>query len=603
MSSPAVGVYEFDGFRLDVAGRRLRKADGTAIELSARAFDVLLYLVENPGEDISKERLTNAAWPTTVVDENNLNQAISGLRRALADERSKPRYIMTVAGRGYRFVAPVNGQSTAPPTQRWKYAPWIGVALIAAVVAFVVFRPANAPPTVAVSSVAVLPFHAIVREQSNPALELGMAEAIIARLSELPGITVRPLGTVSGHTSAAEDPIAVGRALGVTAVLEGTLQTENDGVRVTSRLLRVSDGRALWSGRFDEKASGIFQVQDSIATQVMQTLAEQLGTRAPPLRVQRTTLNPEAYQLYASGIFNWQRRDIDGTDAAVADFKGAIRADAGYARAWSALASVLCAQSAFGIKTPQSVLPEAKLAAQRAIELDAELPEAQAVMGQVLVQYERKYAEGERYYRRALELNPNLGIARLWASIDYLYLGRADEALAQARRAQELEPLNLAFSANVGRSLYFARQYDAAITHLNRVLLLVPNFDDARSLVGRSLLQQRKFDAALAQFNGRRKSSPGSFGDVGRAYAMSGKAAEAHAEIEKLRAKGAEGFGVSYDIAGIHALLGEAEPACEALRHAMQDYSQLVGFLHLDPDFDSVRSQACVREVTRLLKT
>jgi tetratricopeptide (TPR) repeat protein len=262
--------------------------------------------------------------------------------------------------------------------------------------------------------------------------------------------------------------------------------------------------------------------------------------------------------------------------------------------AWSSLAGVLCAQSAFGIKPAAVVLPEAKVAAQRAIDLDSELAEAQAAMGHVLVQLEHRYAEGERYYQRARELNPNLGFVRLWSSINCLYLGRPDEALAEARRAQELEPANLAFSANVGRMLYYSRQYEAATAHLDRLLTLMPTFADALSISGRTLLHQGKVDAALVRFAARNRTSPGSFGDMGRAYAMGGRRAEAHAEIEELRAKAQTGFGMSYDIAGIHALLGEFRPACEALNQALNDHSQLVGTLPLDPDFDGMREQPCV---------
>ena len=367
MAQGSIREYEFEGFRVEVASRRLCKADSTPIDLTARGFDVLLYLLQHPGEDVSKERLLEAAWPKLVVDENNLNQAITALRRALGDRRDEPRYIMTVAGRGYRFVANVTRARLLRTRKR-------ASTLLQDCVADrrraggvecrcnrgePVFRRAAAGE---ITSVAVLPFRAILAEQSNPALQLGMADALITQLSELPDIAVSPLSSVTKHTRADEDPIAIGRTLGVSAVLEGTLQKEGDRLRVTSRLLRVRDGHTLWSGRFDEKVTGIFQVQDSIAGLVMLTLAEQLGMPPPQHHARRSTLNTEAYQLYASGIYNWLRRDIDGSDASVADFKAAIREDPNYAQAWSSLAGVLCAQSAFGIKPAAVVLPEAKVA-------------------------------------------------------------------------------------------------------------------------------------------------------------------------------------------------------------------------------------------------
>jgi serine/threonine-protein kinase len=429
-----------------------------------------------------------------------------------------------------------------------------------------------------------------------------MVDALIGQIGELPGITVRPLSTVARYSNAEDDPIAIGRALGVTAVLEGSVQKDGDSLRVTARLLRVSDGRSLWNGRFDEPMSGIFEIQDGIARLVMQTLAERLGT-SPPAARRRQTLNADAYQLYVSGVFNWQRTDIDGKRAAVEDFNAAISEDPGYALAWASLAGVRAAQSAFGLEPAIVAFPEAKQAAQRAIELDGELAEAQAAMGQVLVQYEHRFAEGEKYYQRARELNPNLGIVRLWTALNYLMLGRKDEALAEAHRAQELEPSNLAFGANVARVLYYSHDYEGAIGTVRRLLVLVPTFDDARSILGRSLLQEGRFESALPEFKARTKSSPGSFGDIGRLYAASGKDAEARAEIEELRVKSNEGYGTAYDIAGIFARLGDHAAACEALELALHDHSQSVMLLRLDPDFDGMRDQPCVAEVSRALYT
>jgi tetratricopeptide (TPR) repeat protein len=180
-------------------------------------------------------------------------------------------------------------------------------------------------------------------------------------------------------------------------------------------------------------------------------------------------------------------------------------------------------------------------------------------------------------------------------------MGRTDEALTEARRAQELEPSNLAFGANVARVLYYRRDYDGAIATVRRLLVLVPAFDDARSILGRSLLQQGQLDAALLEFNARSKASPASFGDLGRLYAASGKIAEANAEIESLRTKAGDGFGTAYDVAGIYARLGEFPAACGALDQALHDHSQSVMLLRLDPDFDAMRDQACVAEVSRSL--
>ncbi len=313
LSEESTLEYEFNGFRIDPAGRRLCAADGSTVDISARAFDVLLFLVDHRGEDISKEKLMTAAWPDTVVEENNLNQAITALRRVLGDQRREPRFIMTVPGRGYRFVAKIAPPIThadvplaspaetpvaaAPQHPRAQARRWglVGSLLIVVIVATLIALnrapgPANGPPAnePPVTSLAVLPFRPLLHAQSNPALELGMVDALIGRIGQLPGGTVRPLSTVAGFTDVGRDPLAIGRQLGVAAVLEGTLQTDGNRLRVTARLLRVSDGHSLWSGSFDEAMRGIFEVQDSIAQLVMQTLAEGLGIKT----VWRTTLQP-----------------------------------------------------------------------------------------------------------------------------------------------------------------------------------------------------------------------------------------------------------------------------------------------------------------------
>jgi DNA-binding winged helix-turn-helix (wHTH) protein/TolB-like protein/tetratricopeptide (TPR) repeat protein len=604
---------EFNGFRLDLDGRRLLSPDGSTVDLPARAFDVLLHLIEHRGEDISKERLMTAAWPATVVEENNLNQAITALRRVLGDQRREPRFIMTVPGRGYRFVAtvttpadsPIAKPSELPLVRRRNIWPAVaGLLVLSASAAFFFSRrsPDPAPPAdAAITTLAVLPFRPIVPAQSNPALELGMVDVLIGQLGTLPDITVRPLSMVSRYTDPLQDPLEIGRKLAVAAVLEGTLQKEGSRIRVSARLLRVSDGRSLWSGRFDEEMNGIFDVQDSIANLVTKTLASHLDKHPVERPAPRPTSNAEAYQYYASGVFNLQRRDIDGTDAAIKDFEAAIREDPNYALAWALLANVRAMQSAFGILPAQQALADAKRAALRAIELDSELAQAQAAMGQVLVQYEHKYAAGEAYYARARRLNPNVAIVHLWTSINYLFLDRADEALQETLRAQELEPGNLALGANVSRVLYYSRKYEAAADHAQRLLTLVPTFDDARSILGRVRLQQGRVDEALQLFNARTHSSPGSFGDLGRAYARAGRKPEAHAQIEQLREKARSGFGTAYDIASIRALLGEFGQACVALEEALIDHSQSVGFLRIDPDFDSMRDQQCVADVAREL--
>jgi DNA-binding winged helix-turn-helix (wHTH) protein/TolB-like protein/Flp pilus assembly protein TadD len=601
---PLPRYYQFQGFRLDVLQRQLRDPQGHVVELPTRAFDTLVYLLQHHGEDVSKERLMQAVWPGTVVEENNLSQAITVLRRAFGDKRTAPRFLMTVPGRGYRFIAELSesaaaataeaGSSAAPLARRPRAVVWLAslAVLVAAALAVRALWPA-APPDAA-DSLAVLPFTPLVVQQGDPALELGMAETLITHISTLPGVAVRPIGAVRRYATPEQDPHAAGRELGVAIVLAGSIQTRGDRIRVASRLIRIADGRTLWSERFDARMSTIFDVQDAIAEAVMSTLADQLGAAPPEHSLPRATENPEAYRWYLSGVYNRQRHALP---AAAANFRAATAEDPHYAQAWSSLSAMLAAMGVFNMQPPDAVYPEAKAAARRALEINSGLAEAHAALGHVLVQYEARFAEGESLYKTARELDPGNGLIRLWTSINFLHLGRGAEALEQARLAQALEPGTLPFAAQVAMVLYHTRAYDDAVAELQRLLQLQPQFDHARSLLGRALLAQGEYDAALGHFQARRSPSPGSFGDIGRAYAAMGKRSDAYAEIDELRRRGRDGFAVSYDIASIHAMLGEVPEACAALLDATRERSMSIGLLPLDPAFDRLRDAPCYQHV------
>ncbi len=597
--------YEFGGFRLDGLRQQLRNAEGKQLELPARSIDALLVLLERRGEDVSKEQLMKALWPSTIVEENNLNQAIFALRRALGDDANSPRFIMTLPGRGYRFIgepelpAPTPLVQT-PPSGLPRYAAFAVAGLIALGAAAAVFWPRGPAAHAGPVTVAVLPFTALLPEQSDPALELGMTDTLISQLGTVPDVTVSSLSAVRRVAGSDVEATEAGKTLGVEAVLESTILKQGERIRVSSRLVRVRDGKSLWAGKFDEPISDIFAVQDSIAERVMRALAPQLASATQPARP-RPTDNTEAYQLYLSGFYQQQRRDIDGLPMAVEKFEAAILMDQGYARAWGALSRALAAQGVFGTQPPMAVFPRAKEAALKAVELDPESAEAQAALAHVLAVYDRKFKEAEAHYTLAKRLSPGTPEYYLLSSINQATLGRPQQAVAEARRAVEIEPASLLFSTHLGMLLYFSRSYDEAETVLRRVVELQPQFDHARNFLGRTLLAKGDVDGALVQFNARANPTPGSRTDPARVYALAGRRAEALAEIAKVRAQGAQGFGVNYDLATIYTALGDKAQACQALEAAFLDRSAFLGFLRLDPALDTLHAEPCVAEVARKL--
>src|SRR5437764_1931083 len=247
MPTPQAHVYEFGDFRLDTSKRLLLRGRGEVVPLTPKVFDTLLYLVERGGAVVDKDELMRVIWPDTVVEENNLNQNSSALRPALGESRGEHRYILTVPGRGYRFVADVKRQVDAGPT-------------------------AATPPASTIRNLAVLPFTPLVAENRDAALELGMADALIARLGS-GEIIVRPINSVRKYVELDQDPLAAGRELGVESVLDGSIQRWGDYIRVTVRLVNVPTGASLWTGTFDERFTNIFAVQDAIAEKVAGALA------------------------------------------------------------------------------------------------------------------------------------------------------------------------------------------------------------------------------------------------------------------------------------------------------------------------------------------
>ncbi len=425
-----------------------------------------------------------------------------------------------------------------------------------------------------------------------------MTDSLITQLSLIPNLRVASLSAVRTLGAEGQDPVEAGRSLKVDAVLEGSLQADEDRVRVSARLLKVSDGKALWAGEFNERATDIFELQDAVARRVVRALALRLSPEQSERLARPATTSTAAYQHYASGLYLWQQRRPE----AAAQFEAALREDPGYVLAWSGLANALAAQGVYGFAPPKAVFPRARDAALEAVRLDPASSEAHAALGQAFVQGERRYREGEAEYREALRLDPDNATAWFRLAILHAQTGRLDEALEEIRRAQELEPLTLNYGANLGMFLYLDRDYAAARKELERILALDPAFDHGRAVLGRVLLAQGDAAAAIEQFRRQKAPVPGGDGDLGRAFARAGRLEEARAEIARLEERAAAGYGVGYDLALIHAALGDTTRTCEALRRGLADNSQTIGFLRYEPAMDALRGEACYAEAVRALE-
>jgi len=597
-------IYEFGDFRLDAAQRVLsQKVDGSVVPLVSRAFDTLLYLVERPGELAAKDVLLKAVWPGTIVEENNLSQSIAAIRRALGERAGEHKYIVTIAGRGFKFVAPVTVATTSPVTptsesavtaatpSRWKVA-----ALAAVVVALVIIGVLLARKPVesqqSTHSLAILPFKTISPTDEDASLRYGMTDTLISRLREIDGITVQPFSSVRRYGGAEQDALEAARRLGVASVLDGTIQRSGDRLRVTARLLHVKDGHQLWSQQFDERFTDIFGVQDVIAARVTEALAIRLTGQADQKLKRRYTEDAEAYQLYVNGWFQRSKVGEEGFRKSIEYFNQAIARDPNYPLPYVGLADSYAMLGVFGVVAPRDTFPRAAAAANKALALDSELGEAHASLAHIKVQYEHDLPGAEREYQRALALAPDYAVAHMLYGIFLAGTGRLDDGLVHLRKAQELEPLQLAASANIGMLLYFARRYDEAIQQLNNVLAVEPNMDHARSFLGRAYLRKGDPAAAIEEFKRRKSLSVGSYADLASAYALAGRRDEAVAELNRLVELSKTRYVSSYDIAVVEASLGSTDEAFEWLNRNVDERGQMLGLLRVDPAFDAMRGDS-----------
>jgi DNA-binding winged helix-turn-helix (wHTH) protein/TolB-like protein len=630
-------IFRFADFTLDLARRRLIGKGQENLPLTGRAFDVLAYLLVNRERMVGKRELMDAVWPQAVVEENNLTQAISTLRRVLGDSRETPQFIATIAGRGYQFVeqarpvsdalpeAPTSPPVVDPPAvtqaetvpasppvatpppavpevaavSRRGVLAGLGAAAAAAVAGGAWLLRPQTPPRGLPASIAVLPFKPLLGNDGNAAIEIGVAELLINRLSNLPGMVVKPLSSVRRFAAAEQDPLQAGRELGVVAVVDGYVQIEQDHVRLTARLLEVASGASLWAGDYTEPLGDFFEVQDALVTQLVNALAPDLPADARRRLTAHSTVDPDAWQLYANGRYHLDRRDPDSLLRARDYFEAAIARDPRFALAITGLSEAWAMAGTFALTTPAVAFEQARHAANRALEIDPQLPQALVALGHVKTQLDHDWEGARRLYRRALGLAPNAAWTHSFLALNVVQSGRAETAIEAIGRAQALEPAAIGIMAVSGFIRYHARQFDVSRRQLEAVLQSTPTAVLPRQFLARTLLALGDAQGVIGLLEGRNDTAPGSYSSLARAYAMVGNAAGMRAEIERVEREGARGFGVGFDLALVHLATGAKDRALESLERAVGDHSQMIGYINVEPALDPLRNEPRVREIAR----
>src|SRR6204780_5122457 len=523
------GRLRFGVFEVDLRTGELRK-HGLRVRLQEQPFQVLAMLLQRAGQVVTREELQKKLWPAdTFVDfDHGLNKAVNKIRDALGDSAQSPRFVETVARRGYRFLAEVRVEDAAPvprheattpselrehsnletdpaqpkhrsPSLTWVISGLLLFALIASVARWRI-HSANRSDTV-IRSLAVLPFESLSNDASQDYFADGMTDELISDLGQISALRVISRTSVMGYKHARKPLPQIARELNVDAVVEGTVLRFGDRVRITAQLIEAATDKHLWSQSYEGELKDTLALQKQVARAIADQIQINLTPREEAALKSVKVVNPEAYESYLKGRYFWNKRSADGLKAALAYFKQAIEEDPKYAQAYSGSADTyaLLGDWQYAVMTPKEAFPKAKAAAIKALELDSTLGEAHNSLAFVLDGFDWDFDSAGREFQRAIELNPGYATAHHWYAWHLSLLGRYDEALAEMRKAENLDPLSLIINADLAELLVLAHSDEESIQQSRKTIEMDPNFALAHNQLAQAYLQKHMYDEAVAE--------------------------------------------------------------------------------------------------------
>jgi len=626
------GRLRFGIFEADLRTGELKKR-GARIRLQEQPFQVLAVLLARPGELVTRDELQGRLWTAdTFVDfDHGLNKAINKIREALGDSAESPRFVETVARRGYRFIADVTvvdfepappdtpstggdalttndpesrkvaEQTTAPKGRGWQRTLTItGCGLALASVILVGWLLQSRGPSPTIRSVAVLPLENLSGDASQEYFADGMTDQLIATLGQISALRVISRTSVMGYKGARKPLPQIARELDVDAVIEGSIMRSAGRVRITAQLIDAAVDKHLWAQSYDGDMRDTLALQSRVARAIAQEIRVNVQPKEQAALKNVKAVDPDAYEAYLKGRYFWNKRTADGLSRAKAYFDEAVAKAPDYARAYSGLADTyaLLGDWQYGVMAAREALPAAKAAAIKALELDNTLGEAHTSLGFALSGFDWDWASAEKEFRRAIELNPGYATGHHWYAWHLSLMGRYDEAIAEMRQARSLDPLSLIINADLAEILLIGHFDDESMRQSRKTIDMDPDFALAHNQLAEVYLRKQMRDDAITEFQKAVQLSEGSpvcTANLARAYASSGKNAEAGQLLEGLKKRSNSAYSNAAEIAMVYAALGDK---AQAMAWLERGYSERYnpGVL-LRPGLDSLRADSRFRDL------
>ena len=626
-----MAFYRFLDFELDPNRYELRR-QGRNLRLEKIPQDLLILLVEKKGDLITREEIIERIWGKDVfVDsEAGINTAIRKIRQTLHDDPENPRFIQTVVGRGYRFLAPVtlveespaglNEASTNAATLehpvsanvRSRNSPIIWAVASVLVVIVLVLLGVNVRGSrdwllgrsrpAAIHSLAVLPLENLSGDPAQDFFADGMTDELITNLAKVGSLRVISRTSVMRYKGSRKSLPEIAHDLNVDAVVEGSVVHSGNGVRITAQLIYAPTDRHLWAEEYERDQHDVLKLQREVARTIVQEIRATI-TPDEKIRLGSTgAVDPKAYEAYLRGRSYWNQRTEAALGKAIEQFNAAIQADPNYGGAYSGLADCYTTLGYFSYLDPNDAFPRSKAAADKALELDPTLAEAHASLAYYNLYHAWNWTEAEKEFHQAITLNPNYATAHEWYSVFLLAMGHPKEAWVEINRARELDPLSVVISTDVGFHYFYARDYDRAIEQLRSTLAINPKFPLAHLWLGRSYQQKKMYVEAIAELNQGNSGLPDwplGVATIGNAYGEWGKKSDAQATLARLNELSRAKYVTPYGVALVYMGLGNKEEALTWFSKAVDGRSHWLLWLRLDPRLESLHSDPRFHELVR----